>query len=178
MGLYKGLMLLAPLLLNVAAASLFADDGKVSVVDDLPNFLAAHPRSLVMFFAPWDEQSVSAAGPFTRVAEDTDVEAGVVAAVDCTKSRKACKSQKIRGFPVIKLFDAGQVHVFSGPRLHADLLAFFQNPTGTATRGPADALASPNSKVQVLADTELKAFIAEGPTLVLFHADWSFTSKV
>jgi hypothetical protein len=119
------LCLLVLAVAHATAVDLFSIEGPVYRLDDLTAFLTTHPRALVMFYAPWDTKSQSAAGAFSRAAEAAEADLGAWGAVDCTVARQVCKGQQIKGFPVIKLFDGDKdAHLFSGPRLQVTDLAF------------------------------------------------------
>lgn len=113
------------------ASPLFASDGPVKVIaNDFQSFVD-NSKALVMFYAPWDEKSVSASKPFTEAAEENDGES-VFAAVDCTKMAKVCKSYKLKSMPVFMYFDkSGELasgRLYEGPRLKGNFLNFVRNP--------------------------------------------------
>lgn len=148
---------------------LFKAGGAVELVTDWDGFSSGSPR-MVMFFAPWDPKSVSAAAAFTGAAKDLEG-AVLFGAVDCTQSSKICKKHKIKGLPVIQHIEnggqAGTSRVYQGPRLSGGIASFARDPTSKTT---ADALKSEHSRVTLLTGSKLLTFVEEA-SLVLFHSD-------
>lgn len=68
------------------------------------SFIAQNDISLVMFYAPWCGHSKTFLPTFDQVAEELKGENFHVAKVDCVEEEKIYWSNKIEGFPTLKVF--------------------------------------------------------------------------
>nr|XP_034307148.1 protein disulfide-isomerase A5-like isoform X2 [Crassostrea gigas] len=76
---------------------------------DFKSFLKSKSSVLVMFYAPWCGHCKKAKPEYQTAADKLAKESDskVFAAVDCTTNEDICKTEKIDGYPTIKLYSDG-----------------------------------------------------------------------
>ncbi|KAK7478534.1 hypothetical protein BaRGS_00030206, partial [Batillaria attramentaria] len=98
------------------------------------DFIAANPRTLVMFYAPWCGHCKRMKPAYTAAAArlKTEVPDAKLAALDAVMYKDFASTYKVRGFPTIQYFENGKYKSeYSGDRSEDDLVNFFKGPSGS-----------------------------------------------
>jgi len=111
-----------------------------------------------------------------------------VAKVDCTEHASVCQAAGVRGYPTLKLFQAGQPTPFKGARTLESFTEFVKENAPDAIEGGDAAAAADDAEevvaedaapaaaaageVAVLGDSNFDATIKEGRWLIKFYAPW------
>jgi protein disulfide-isomerase A1 len=131
------MMLLFALFAAFAAASDVAEDG-VLVLDgsNFDQALAAHPKLLVKFYAPWcgGPRSLSHLTPaghcmhmapeFAKAAAALKDSGAVLAKVNADQHQEFLGRFNIMGYPTLKWFESGSGSDYSGGRTEKDITAW------------------------------------------------------
>ncbi|KAK3829715.1 MAG: thioredoxin-like protein [Linnemannia gamsii] len=99
--------------------------GKVIVLDN-KNYESSLKNGepwLVEYYAPWCGHCKALAPTYEELAKELKGKVNV-AKVDCPANDAVCRSQKVRGYPTIKLHQNGQASEFNGQRQLANMAAF------------------------------------------------------
>eukprot|EP00727_Mastigamoeba_balamuthi_P013130 m51a1_g844 putative Protein disulfide-isomerase (306) ;mRNA; r:769679-770789 len=129
--------------LTLAAVCALAAEqaGRVAVLTDAD--FAERTASgvwLVKFYAPWCGHCKKLAPTWEELAARAHGTQLHVAEVDCTASKTVCKDHGVRGYPTVKLFDAGAVTDFQGRR---EVKAFIEFAIDKAKSADLSALKEP-----------------------------------
>ncbi|KAJ9476195.1 Protein disulfide isomerase [Pseudozyma hubeiensis] len=77
--------------------------------------------TFVKFFAPWCPHCKAMAAAFKQLSESLKGRVNALE-VDCEANRALCASYDIRGYPVLRLYDQGNVKEYTGGRNHDAML--------------------------------------------------------
>lgn len=100
-----------PLISLLVHAEDTVDEKDVVVLTDktFGKFIQDEPVTLVEFYAPWCGHCKSLKPHYAKAATLLASEKIKIAKVDCTVEKQACESQKVQGFPTLKIFKKGKM---------------------------------------------------------------------
>jgi thiol-disulfide isomerase/thioredoxin len=101
------------------------DSVKSVTGEELDKLVAEGKTVFTKFFSPKCPHCVSVAPLWEELAKKSvDVENFVVADVDCTMNRDACKRYNVQGVPSLQLIQEGSVYLYKGARDVAEFAKF------------------------------------------------------
>ncbi|KAF9092549.1 hypothetical protein BGX23_004182 [Mortierella sp. AD031] len=109
--------------------------GKVIVLDskNYETSLKNGEPWLVEYYAPWCGHCKALAPTYEELAKELKGKVNV-AKVDCPANEAVCRSQKVRGYPTIKLHQNGQASEFSGQRQLESMATFALGATTSSVK--------------------------------------------
>ncbi|KAF9934211.1 hypothetical protein FBU30_002904 [Linnemannia zychae] len=118
-----------------AAPSTINTQGKVIVLDNknYENSLRNGEPWLVEYYAPWCGHCKALAPTYEELANELKGKVNV-AKVDCPANEAICRSQKVRGYPTIKLHQNSQATEFNGQRQLSNLATFALGATTSSVK--------------------------------------------
>jgi thioredoxin domain-containing protein 5 len=139
-------------------------------------------------YAPWCGHCKRMAPIWDEFATQVKDSPLNVAKVDCTEHASVCQAAGVRGYPTLKLYQAGQPTPFKGARTLESFTEFVNSNAPAAIEGgaaaaveeeeveeaaPAAAAAAPSAgEVSVLGEDSFEEAIKEGRWLIKFYAPW------
>lgn len=142
------------------------------------NTASQEESMLVMFYAPWCGHCKRLKPEYEKAATQMKTEniKGILAAVDATKEQTLAKKFKVKGYPTIKYYNAGQER-WDVPHLRdADKIVSFmkkpQKPEPTAQVVEPDWENTDSEIVHLNSENFKPVLKKKRHTLVMFYAPW------
>lgn len=130
----------------------------ISTKEDLKAWLdgsAGQGPTFVKFFAPWCPHCKAMAAAFKQLSSSLKGRVNTLE-VDCEANQALCRSYDIRGYPVLRLYDQGNVKEYTGGRNHDAMLKWVLKGVSAAGLKP------------VSDSTELAALARDNEVLFLY----------
>ncbi|GAC95086.1 protein disulfide isomerase [Pseudozyma hubeiensis SY62] len=96
--------------------------------------------TFVKFFAPWCPHCKAMAAAFKQLSESLKGRVNALE-VDCEANRALCASYDIRGYPVLRLYDQGNVKEYTGGRNHDAMLKWVLKAVSSSGLKPVSSSA-------------------------------------
>lgn len=106
-----------------------ASDVVVLTDNSYDKFVSESKVALIEFYAPWCGHCKHLAPEYEVAATELKKDGVLLAKVDCTDNEKVCASQGIRGYPTLKVHNAGAVKDYEGPRDAAGIVKYMKRQT-------------------------------------------------
>jgi protein disulfide-isomerase A1 len=141
--------------LSLLAATVFAQASvKQLTNDNFDDFIKNEKVALIKFFAPWCGHCKSLAPEFEKAAQTLTGEVAL-AEVDCDQAdqKPICSRFDVRGYPTLKVFDAGVPTDYQGTREADGIVSYmkkFTAPVVSMLKGDEVASFSTSDRVVVI----------------------------
>lgn len=115
--------------------------------------------TFVKFFAPWCPHCKAMAAAFKQLSESLKGRVNAIE-VDCEANRVLCSNYEIRGYPVLRLYDQGNVKEYTGGRNHDSMLKWVLKAVASSGLKP---VASSTELVSLAKDNEVMFLYLHSP---------------
>ena len=115
--------------------------------------------TFVKFFAPWCPHCKAMAAAFKQLSESLKGRVNAIE-VDCDANRVLCSNYDIRGYPVLRLYDQGNVKEYNGGRNHDAMLKWVLKAVSSSGLKP---VASSTELVSLAKDNEVMFLYLHSP---------------
>ncbi|SPO31738.1 probable Pig2 - related to protein disulfide isomerase [Ustilago trichophora] len=115
--------------------------------------------TFVKFFAPWCPHCKAMAAAFKQLSESLKGRVNAIE-VDCEANRALCGNYDIRGYPVLRLYDQGNVKEYNGGRNHDSMLKWVLKAVSSSGLKP---VASSTELVNLAKDNEVMFLYLHSP---------------
>ncbi|CDR99108.1 probable Pig2-related to protein disulfide isomerase [Sporisorium scitamineum] len=115
--------------------------------------------TFVKFFAPWCPHCKAMAAAFKQLSESLKGRVNALE-VDCEANRALCASYDIRGYPVLRLYDQGNVKEYTGGRNHDAMLKWVLKAVSSSGLKP---VSSSTELVSLAKDNEVMFLYLHSP---------------
>ncbi|TKY87022.1 hypothetical protein EX895_003699 [Sporisorium graminicola] len=115
--------------------------------------------TFVKFFAPWCPHCKAMAAAFKQLSESLKGRVNALE-VDCNANRDLCAGYDIRSYPVLRLYDQGNVKEYTGGRNHDAMLKWVLKAVSSSGLKP---VSSSNELVSLAKDNEVMFLYLHSP---------------
>lgn len=147
----------------------YGPNGPIKTKEQLASWLSkssGQGPTFVKFFAPWCPHCKAMAAAFKSLSESLKGRVNALE-IDCEANRALCSSYDIRGYPVLRLYDQGNVKEYNGGRNHDAMLKWVLKAVSSSGLKP------------VASSTELAGLAKENEVLFLYlHSPGTPTEEI
>jgi len=154
--------------------------------DDWNTFRTNHPKSVVMFYAPWCEACTQFKPMFAGASRELEKDGITLGALDCEIYGIRCKSLNVKRFPTVIYFESSAdklgtlVDYITGPVGPAGVVNWVRNhlsssssSTSTSSPPPSEDTARASwDDVPQLTSANFESSRSHQHMLVMFYAPW------
>ncbi|KAJ1021885.1 hypothetical protein NDA16_003647 [Ustilago loliicola] len=136
----------------------YGASGPIKTKEQLASWLSkssGQGATFVKFFAPWCPHCKAMAAAFKSLSESLKGRVNALE-IDCEANRALCSSYDISGYPVLRLYDQGNVKEYNGGRNHDAMLKWVLKAVSSSGLKP------------VASSTELASLAKENEVLFLY----------